>query len=54
MQYVSSGDILHEMSKPIFLEKHKKNIRMSSAGFVQGVVIVNVTNDDRGDLLLVK
>ena len=31
MQIVSSGDTLHEMSKPVFQEKNKKNISMSSA-----------------------
>ena len=37
-----SGDNLHEMSKPIFLEKKKKNlIQLSSAEFVQRVMNVN-------------
>ena len=31
MQIVSTGDNLHEMSKPVFLEKKKKYFSMSSA-----------------------
>ena len=36
MQIVSSGDNLHEMSNPVFLEKKKKKItNMNSAEFAQ-------------------
>ena len=31
MQIVSTGDNLHEMSKPVFWEKYEKYFNMSSA-----------------------
>ena len=41
MQIVSIGDNLHEMSKPIFCKKGKKNvIDMSSTEFSQRLVKV--------------
>ena len=42
MQIVSTGDNLHEISKPIFSKKNKKNIvKLSSAELAQRVVKVN-------------
>ena len=50
MQIVSSGDSLHEMSKPILLEKkqnkkkttkNKTSINLSSAEFAKRLVKVN-------------
>ena len=35
MQIVSSGDNLHELSKPIFWEKSENYFKMSSAELVQ-------------------
>ena len=41
MQFVSLGDNLHEISKPVFWEKSKKkNICLSSIYFAQRVVKV--------------
>ena len=42
MQFVSIGDKLHEMSKPIFLGKNEKNISLLSAEFVKRVIKVKV------------
>ena len=42
MKIVSIGDNLHEISKPVFLEKNKKNIiYLSSAEIAHSVVKVN-------------
>ena len=42
MQIVSKGDNLHEMSKPAFLKKNKKNItKLSSTELAQRMVKVN-------------
>ena len=40
MQIVSTGDNLHEMSNPVFLEKKKNIINLSSAELAKRVVKV--------------
>ena len=47
MQIVSTGDNLHEIPNPDFLEKFKKNtINLSSAEFTQILVKVKAWNWD--------
>ena len=41
MQNVSFGDILHEMSKPIFWEKHENMVLLSSIKFTQSMIELN-------------
>ena len=44
MQIVFSEDNLHEMSKPIFWKIYENITNLSSAGFDQRVVMVNLIN----------
>ena len=53
MQIVSSGDNLHEMSKPILQEKWEKYLKMLSAGiFTQRVVKASDTSTHMGHFVL--
>ena len=46
MQIVSIGDNLHEMSKPVFLEKiNKKYVSMSSAENFTSMISTKHNND---------